>query len=68
MKYQHQIDETDCGPACISMVASHYKLYVTIGNVRELSKTDYTGTNLMGTMLLRKAQERHIHGLYMPRP
>jgi ATP-binding cassette subfamily B protein len=48
MKYQCQIDETDCGPACIVMVASHYHLYITIGKVRELSKTDYIGTNLMG--------------------
>jgi len=48
MKYQHQIDETDCGPACIAMVASHYDLYTTIGKVRTLCKTDYIGTNLAG--------------------
>ncbi len=48
MKYQHQIDETDCGPACIAMVASHYSLHITIGRIRELSKTDFIGTNLAG--------------------
>jgi ABC-type bacteriocin/lantibiotic exporter with double-glycine peptidase domain len=48
MKYRQQIDENDCGPACIVMVASHYRLYVTIGRVRELCKTDYIGTNLSG--------------------
>jgi len=48
MKYYRQIDETDCGPACIAMVASHYNLYITIGKVRELCKTDFIGTNLAG--------------------
>jgi ATP-binding cassette subfamily B protein len=48
MKYQQQIDKTDCGPACIVMVASHYKSYVSIGGVRELCKTDYIGTNFAG--------------------
>jgi ATP-binding cassette subfamily B protein len=51
VKYQQQIDETDCGPACIAMVASHYRLYVTIGRVRELSKTDYIGANLAGMVV-----------------
>jgi len=48
MKYQHQIDQTDCGPACIAMVASHYKLYISRGKIRELCKTDFIGTNLAG--------------------
>jgi ATP-binding cassette, subfamily C, bacteriocin exporter len=48
MKYYRQIDETDCGPACIAMVASYYNLFITIGKVRELCKTDYIGTNLAG--------------------
>jgi ATP-binding cassette subfamily B protein len=48
MKYQQQIDKTDCGPACIVMIASHYMSYISIGRVRELCKTDYIGTNLAG--------------------
>jgi ATP-binding cassette subfamily B protein len=48
MKYYPQIDETDCGPACIAMVASHYGLYTAIGHIRELGKTDFIGTNLAG--------------------
>jgi len=27
MRYQRQLDESDCGPACLTMVASFYKLY-----------------------------------------
>ncbi|MCL2193759.1 MAG: peptidase domain-containing ABC transporter [Treponema sp.] len=48
MRYQRQLDETDCGPACIAMVASHYNLHVSPGRVRELSGTDLIGTNLAG--------------------
>jgi len=48
MKYQQQVNETDCGPCCIAMVASHYNLFISPGRVRELSKTDFIGTNLAG--------------------
>jgi len=48
VKYQRQIDEKDCGPACIAMVASHYNLHVSKGRIRELSKTDFIGTSLAG--------------------
>lgn len=48
MKYQCQIDETDCGPACIVMAASYYNLHITIGKAREFCKTDFNGTNLAG--------------------
>jgi ATP-binding cassette subfamily B protein len=51
VKYYQQIDETDCGPACIAMVTSHYGLYTTIGRIRELGKTDFVGTNLAGMAL-----------------
>ena len=48
MKYQQQIDETDCGPACIVMVASRYRIYITLGRARDLCTTDLMGTNLAG--------------------
>ena len=48
MRYQRQLDESDCGPACLTMVASFYKLYYTIGEIRSLCKTDISGTNLAG--------------------
>jgi ATP-binding cassette subfamily B protein len=48
MKRQQQIDETDCGPACIVMAASHYHAYITPGRARDLCKTDFMGTNLAG--------------------
>jgi ATP-binding cassette subfamily B protein len=50
MRYQQQIDETDCGPACIVMVASYYNHFISIGKARDLCKTDYIGTNLAGML------------------
>lgn len=43
-----QQDFTDCGPACIAMIASHFHKYYTVGNLRELSKTDRNGTSIKG--------------------
>jgi|GEM_PF-6313678 len=40
MRYQQQIDENDCGSACITIVVPHYGSHISIGRVRELSKTD----------------------------
>jgi ATP-binding cassette subfamily B protein len=48
MKYHQQSDITDCGPACLAMIASAYKSFVTIGQARELCKTDTIGTNFAG--------------------
>jgi ATP-binding cassette subfamily B protein len=48
MVYHRQIDKTDCGPACIAMVASHFHRFVTIGQIREMCKTDSIGTNIAG--------------------
>jgi ATP-binding cassette subfamily B protein len=48
MKYQQQHDLNDCGPACLVMVASQYKYYTTIGDMRSLCKTDAIGTNFAG--------------------
>lgn len=65
MKYYQQYNETDCGPACIAMVASHYNMFITTGRIRELSKTDFIGTNLAG--MVRAAEKlgftaNAIHG------
>jgi ATP-binding cassette subfamily B protein len=48
MNYYQQLGVNDCGPACLAMVASHYKRYVSIGDARKLCKTDAMGTNLAG--------------------
>jgi hypothetical protein len=40
--------DTDCGPACVVMAASHYRSYITPGRARDLCKTDLMGANLAG--------------------
>ncbi|MDR1073634.1 MAG: peptidase domain-containing ABC transporter [Treponema sp.] len=48
MKYHQQFDETDCGPACLAMIASHYKLFKPLAAIRHICGTDTSGTNLQG--------------------
>jgi ATP-binding cassette subfamily B protein len=48
MKYHQQTGVNDCTPACLSMVASHYRSYVSIAEIRKFCKTDTMGTNLAG--------------------
>ncbi len=43
-----QQDITDCGAACLSSIASYYKLYVPISKIRQFVETDKDGTNVMG--------------------
>jgi ATP-binding cassette subfamily B protein len=46
--YHQQTGVNDCAPACLAMVASHYRSYVSIGEIRKLCKTDSMGTNFAG--------------------
>lgn len=55
MKYIQQLDETDCGAACISMIASHFKSRISITRIREIACTDKNGTNINGMLIAAKA-------------
>lgn len=55
MKYIQQLDETDCGAACLAMIASHYNLNKSVTSIREITGTDTKGTNLAG--LIQGAQK-----------
>lgn len=44
----HQIDESDCGVACLSSVIIFYDGFVGIEELRELSGTTKFGTTLLG--------------------
>ncbi|WP_253697139.1 cysteine peptidase family C39 domain-containing protein [Treponema denticola] len=48
MKLIRQFDGTDCGAACLAMVASHYKAKYSVTSIREIAGTDTHGTNLAG--------------------
>lgn len=43
-----QLDETDCGAACLAMVAKFHGKKVPIARVREWAGTDRSGTNILG--------------------
>ena len=48
MKYFQQLDMTDCGAACIAMIASHFGKTLSIAEVRSCAGTDVIGTNVNG--------------------
>lgn len=40
MKYFQQFDISDCGAACLAMIASHYGLRLSITEIRNIAGTD----------------------------
>lgn len=50
-----QHDITDCGAACLSAIAAHYGLRISVGKIREMAGTDRHGTNAYGVI---KAAEK----------
>lgn len=54
MKYRQQFDSSDCGAACIAMIASHFGKNLNIAKVREIAGTDKIGTNFKGLMDVAK--------------
>jgi len=50
MKYHQQFDLTDCGAACIAMIASHFGKTPNIAEIRQNAGTDTEGTNFQGLL------------------
>ncbi len=50
-----QLDETDCGAACLAMVARYYNKDVGTARIREIACTDRDGTNFLG--MIKAAEE-----------
>ncbi len=48
MKLIKQHDIKDCGAACLSMICSHFKLYLPMAKYRELIGVDAAGANIYG--------------------
>lgn len=48
MKYRQQLDMTDCGAACLAMIASHFGKHLNVAEVRSIASTDLIGTNIQG--------------------
>lgn len=54
MKYFQQLDITDCGAACLAMIASHYGKRLSISEIRGYAGTDIIGTNINGLLIAAK--------------
>lgn len=54
MRLIKQLDETDCGAACIAMIARFYKSSYPVTRIREIAGTDRQGTNLAGMVQVRE--------------
>ena len=48
MNFTAQHDQYDCGPACLSMIANHYKKKYSLNFLRELSFINREGVSLLG--------------------
>lgn len=46
--YVPQIDETDCGAACLAMILKNYHSRVSIAHLRHIAKTNTEGTTALG--------------------
>lgn len=46
--YVPQIDETDCGAACLAMILKKYNSRVSIAHLRHIAKTNTDGTTALG--------------------
>ncbi|EKT3958226.1 TPA: peptidase domain-containing ABC transporter [Flavobacterium psychrophilum] len=55
MKFVYQLDQMDCGPACLSMVASKYGKKYSLQYLRENSFITREGVSLLG---IREASEK----------
>jgi ABC-type bacteriocin/lantibiotic exporter with double-glycine peptidase domain/CRP-like cAMP-binding protein len=53
--FVRQVDETDCGVACMAMICRYYGKRISIGRIRPLTAASSDGTSLGG--LCRAAQE-----------
>ncbi|MBD3907311.1 peptidase domain-containing ABC transporter [Chryseobacterium sp. Ch-15] len=48
MKFIHQLDQADCGPACICMIVSHYEKKIDLQFIKDQSFLTKDGTTLLG--------------------
>ena len=58
MHYRQQLDSSDCGAACLAMVASYFGQTLNIAEIRKKAGTDTDGTNFKG--MLDAAKSYHL--------
>lgn len=75
-KHVRQVDEMDCGAACMAMVCQHYGRAVTLARIRRLVHTSLDGTSLRAIATAAtelglaartvKSSERHLGQMPLP--
>ncbi|TSO26990.1 peptide cleavage/export ABC transporter [Lactobacillus sp. LL6] len=56
--YIPQVDETDCGVACLAMILKNYHSRVSIAHLRHIAKTNMEGTTALG--LVKTAEKFNL--------
>lgn len=56
--YVSQVDESDCGVACLAMILKYYKSKVSLASLRILARTNLEGTTAWG--LIKAAHEFNL--------
>lgn len=46
--FTHQLDNMDCGPACLKMIAEHYGKIYSIQQLRDFSNITKVGSSFLG--------------------
>lgn len=46
--YREQVDESDCGVACLAMILGYYGSYYSLATLRQQAKTTQEGTSALG--------------------
>src|SRR6201984_2957683 len=54
MKPVKQLDGSDSGVACLTAVASHYDMRLSVAQIRQLTGTDQGGTSIFGLVQASK--------------
>ncbi len=50
MRYIQQYDASDCGAACVAMIASYFGRSLNVAEIRSVAGTDVMGTNMNGLL------------------
>ena len=50
MIYRQQFDASDCGAACLAMIASYFNKKLSVAEIRVFAGTDSEGTNVKGLL------------------
>lgn len=66
MPHIRQRDASDCGPACLAMVARHYGRKVSLARLRSLAGTDAEGTTALGLVEAARHLGLQARGLKGP--